>query len=186
MTKFDTAEYEDLQDALEEDIDVDASLPEDLQRIDSTVHFECDPTAFVKVESSRGSPLWVGPDGVAVEMTRDAALCPPGVKTRVAEHPATTNPTTPAYFVVMLCPEILTQTPGRPKMWATLVGTELEDTRPVVDIQDNLLWLGMHIDSLRQNVLSVWMGRIVLLIMGVQYSDRIYSGLRRLVDPAKC
>lgn len=32
----------------------------------------------------------------------------------------------------------------------------------------------MPIDSLRQNVLSVWIGRIVLLVMGVKYSDRIH------------
>lgn len=184
VNRFDETEYRNLQEALDADLDLDESLPANLQRIDSTVRFECDPTTFSKVDSMNdASPFWVGLDGVVLQITTDPVLCPTGLKTRIAEHPATTNPTTPAYFVVILCPEILTQTPGRPKMWATLFGEELTDTRPANDTQDHLLWLGMPIDSLRQNVLSVWIGRIVLLVMGVKYSDRIHSRLRRLVDP---
>lgn len=175
VNRFDETEHRNLQEALDADLDWDESLPANLQRIDSTVRFECDPTTFSKVDSMNdASPFWVGLDGVVLQITTDPVLCPTGLKTRIAEHPATTNPTTPAYFVVILCPEILTQTPGRPKMWATLFGEELTDTRPANDTQDHLLWLGMPIDSLRQNVLSVWIGRIVLLVMGVKYSDRIH------------
>lgn len=186
LEEFDRNIYGNLQEVLDADVDWDESLPANLQTIASTVRFECDPTAFFKVDSMNdASPFWVGLDGVVLQITTDPVLCPTGVKTRIAKHPATTNPTTPAYFVVILCPEILTQTPGRPKMWATLIGEELTDTRPATDTQDNLLWLGMPIDLLRQNVLSVWIGRIVMLVIGVQYSDRFHSRLHRLVDPVK-
>lgn len=123
--------------------------------------------------------VWVGPggDGVYLQITTDAVICPPGVNTRLAKHPASTSPqaSRPAYLIAILCPQILTQTPGRPKMWATLDGLELTNTRPTAGTQDSLLWIGMHIDVLRQRVLSVWIGRMVILITSLKYSDRMHS-----------
>ncbi len=179
MTRFDTTEYPNLQAVLGAvDLFADNSLPADLQALDRTVLFWCDINNLVEADPMDDtSPFWVGANGEVLQMTTEPEICPSGVNTRIAKHPATINPPQPAYLVVILCPEILTQTPGRPKMWATLDGQELTDTRPTADTQDNLLWTGMHIDALRQKVLSVWIGRMALLITSIKYSDRIHSKL---------
>ena len=152
-------------------------MPEDLLILDSITWFWCDVTGFVKVDDA--SPFWVwvgvGGDGTYLQITTEPEICPPGVNTRLAKHPATINPPRPAYLIIILCPQVLTQTPGRPKMWATLDGRELTDTRPTAGTQDGLLWLGKHIEALRQKALSVWIGRMVILITSLKYSDRMHS-----------
>lgn len=61
-------------------------------------------------------------DEVYQDLTFDEELCPPGVPTRLAYHKgrgfhqADDEEDHPDYYVVFLCPVILTQTPGRPKI----------------------------------------------------------------------
>ena len=188
ITSFSNILYPDLQSVLDarqnilaEPGNIDAvDLPEDLQLLDATSVFWCDVTQFVKIDPMNdASPFWVwtgvGRDGESLPITMGPAICPPGVNTRLVEHPATLTPLRPAYFIMILCPQILTQTPDRPKMWATLRGQELTNTRPDAGIQDAVLWLGMHIDALRQRVLSVWIGRMMILITSIIYSDRMHG-----------
>lgn len=185
--KFDETSYPDIQTVLNTRNHIlqfvnpgDVDLPEDLQLLDSTTVFWCDVTGFVEADPMNDtSPFWawVGPGGESeyLQITTEPELCPPGVNTRLAKHPATVNPPRPAYLIIILCPQVLTQTPDRPKMWATLDGAQLTNTRQSAGIEDSLLWLGMHIDALRQRVLSVWVARMVILITSIKYSDRMHG-----------
>lgn len=82
------------------------------------------------------------------------------------------------HFIVVLCPKVLQQTPGQPKMYAALEHTDLQlNDRPegpytlgqgqpmteeaTLNVQ---YWLGMTIDQLRSRTLSVYIGRIMLFI----------------------
>lgn len=105
---------------------------------------------------------------------RGPEICPPGAKIAAAEVLAR-----PQHFTVVLCPELLTQAPGKHKMFATLSGVELTNTRHGTDVngdtvpEDRFAWIDMSIDDLRQEVLSVYLGLIIMYIQGVKFEKKI-------------
>ena len=107
-------------------------------------------------------------------------MCAPGVKAMFgqATGPAFGQPDGPTIYVLVLCPVILTQTDGRPKMFLDMNGGNLaSNTRPDVDwleaTEDTInsfTWVGQHIDQLRDRVLSVIVGRMLLFVSVNQWS----------------
>ena len=131
--------------------------------------FVCDPSIFERVDDY--STLWRDTTtGYLYLGPLTSEICPPGVKVVSAEHLAR-----PMHFTVILCPEVLTQTPGQHKMFAGVDGLELSHTRNSEDANGNedaldlFAWLDMSIDELRQHVLSVWMGRVIMYIQGRKF-----------------
>lgn len=159
VARFNAYVYDNFQTLLDDHLvgwipPDEENLPLGLQILDRTTKFWCDISGFYKADPTNdASPFWAwyGPGGTNeyLQITTEPELCPPGVNTRLAKHPATANPNRPAYFIIILCPQVVTQTPDRPKMWATLDGQELTHTRPTAGTQDAVLYLGMHIDALR-------------------------------------
>ena len=101
---------------------------------------------------------------------------PPGQKTRLGYNFLNKR------AIIILCAEVLTQTDGEPKIFRTLNGDELTDNDretetvfpsdynndPSEDVTQNAFsWPGMGIDQLRQRVLSVYIGRNIIAIMGI-------------------
>ncbi len=66
-------------------------------------------------------------------------------------------------------------------MFAGLDGLELSHTRDSedangnVDAVDLFGWLDMSIDELRQHVLSVWIGRVIMYIQGIKFEKKIIN-----------
>lgn len=128
-------------------------------------------------------------------------LCGSGVKVMTATSvrpqddpnaPMNADNGPPRYLVVILCPSVLTQTAGEPKMYADLAGTELSNTRPnfvgvkgqrltAEETLDLLAWKGMFIDQLRERVLSVYIARVIILAIGAKFWQRTHGKLR---DPS--
>ena len=106
----------------------------------------------------------------------DDDICGLGVKTRLAEYRGV-----PTHFIMIICPPVLEQIDGQPKMFADLLGTDLSDnTRPTIlydpPLTDQmtlymLAWEGMSIDQLRAKVLSVYIGRTILIVTNAKYAD---------------
>lgn len=142
-----------------------------LASLDSSALFSCDPTAFTRIHPNEPDSLWTTPDSPdeLYDVTTDNEICPPGMNLRLAANTGRLP-----HFIVVLCPEILTQKEGRFKMFATLDGQELSHTRPDSgSTLDMLAWEGMHVDQLRERVLSVQIGRVILMIIGQKYHDEI-------------
>lgn len=142
-----------------------------LASLDSSALFSCDPTAFARIHPNETDSLWTTPDSPdeLYDVTTDNEICPPGMNLRLASNTGRLP-----HFIVVLCPEILTQKEGRFKMFATLDGQELSHTRPDSgSTLDMLAWEGMHVDQLRERVLSVQIGRVILMIIGQKYHDEI-------------
>lgn len=157
---------------------------EGLQPILYSIYFSCDPTTFNKV----GVNQWF--DSVTQHLyisTAEDVLCGPGVKVMMAASVRLQNPNgPPGYVVIILCPSVLTQTAGEPKMYADLAGTELSNTRPNFpgvrgqsltqeDTLDLLAWDGMAIDQLRERVLSVYMMRVILYVAGAKFWEETHG-----------
>ena len=101
---------------------------------------------------------------------------------------------------MILCPAVLTQRVGEPKIFATVDGKELSHTIPspvydgnngdplpnvtAVESLDLLLWQGMNIDQLRERVLSVYMGRVILFLTGQKYYTQVLDKER--ANSQKC
>ncbi len=104
-------------------------------------------------------------------------ICGPGIKTRLARSRAD-----PPNFVMILCPPVLVQIDGQPMMFADLKGHDLShntwprwDFPPVTDESTLYMlgWLGMSIDQIREKVLSVYIGRIILLVTSAKYAEEL-------------
>lgn len=191
LSSFDQTAYSNIDNAIETASNsllenAPTSLLPDRRYLDSTTLFVCDPTTFIRdvlaVEDlgSEDGPggtadyihVWydTATDEVYQDLTFDEELCPSGVPTRLAYHrgrgfrQGDDEEDHPDYYIVVLCPEILTQTPGKPKMWATLDGQELSNTRPSDGtLLNELAYVGMSIDDLRSRVLSVHLARNLLI-----------------------
>ena len=171
---FDTQMYSTFADAQGATPRLIAGSPvySDVTHLDTLTILNCDPTVFVKVERSYTEFLWLDTStNNFYIITSEPEICPPGLKTRLAAHRGE-----PFHFIIILCPEVLTQTPGQFKMFATLRGGELTDTRPYADPSlDMCTWDGMHIDQLRERTLSVYLGRMIIYIQAQKYSQNITS-----------
>ena len=100
-------------------------------------------------------------------------ICGPGIKTRLARSRAD-----PPNFVMILCLPVLAQIDGQPKMFADIRGNDLShNTWPTPMTDDSTLymlaWYGMSIDQLRERVLSVYIGRTILLITSAKYAEEL-------------
>ena len=119
---------------------------------------------IVKVDTDKWQDRIIG----EIYVTNSAdELCPwdGSVKVRLALHLAN-----PQHSVAILCPSVLGETDGQPKTYALLDGTKLADTRPeVVPPLDVLSYVEMSIDDLRARVLSVYFGRVILMIVGLKW-----------------
>lgn len=145
---------------------------------DDTLVISCSPADFVRrVSVTAGGVVWFNAFmNVDYAITNANEICRDGVKAMLGQAVTRTVPTT--MFVLLLCPVILTQTDGQPKMFRNLEGFDLvTNNRP--DVWDTLsdpvpltpentinmmVWAGQHIDQLRDRVLSVIVGRILLLV----------------------
>ena len=121
---------------------------------------------------------------VEYSITNRNDICGNGLKAMLGQAVTRTVPT--VMFILVLCPVILNQTDGQPKMFADLYGEDLQtNNRPDVDwgsasdptpmtpanTINMMTWVGQHIDQLRDRVLSVIMGRILLLVSVNQLFD---------------
>lgn len=129
--------------------------------------FSCNPSTFTKTSDNK---WWDSETQQLYTIVADV-ICDYDTKTLLALRPQ------PFGFLVILCPAVLTQRVGEPKMWADLAGNELSNTRPSAELHgsstvteaeslDLLSWAGMTIDQLRERVLSVYMGRVILFLTG--------------------
>lgn len=186
---FDSRVYANVNDAMAEGVSIeDRTLPLEDRKLDRATLYICDTSNFVKVVTQGRNPYWYDLEsGETFIITNEAEICPQGLKSRIASH---VDP--PIYFVIILCPPALTQTPGLPKMYADLAGGGLTNTRPNTDVSPghpldpntpltpemtvNLqFWVGMHIDQLRERTLSVILGRYLLFITAQKYSTRLFD-----------
>ena len=164
---FPTEEYTTLEEAREAEMWALTvmDLP-NVPAIEDTLEYSCNPRRFRKVDGDQ----WQDRTTQEIYNIESAdQICPDdgSVKLRLALHLAE-----PQHFVAILCPSILGQTDDQPKMYATLEGVELSDTRPDGDPPlDVLIYLGMSIDDLRARVLSVYLGRVILFIEGAKWPD---------------
>ena len=152
-----------------------ADLSDSILPLDSTLLFTCNPDSFVKLTrgwwDSETRQYYNVPGAVD-----DGDICGPGVKTRLADYRGE-----PRHYIMIICPPVLEQIDGEPKMFADLDGTDLShNTRPSVlydpplteDMTLNMLaWEGTSIDQLRERVLSVYIGRTILLVTNAIYAD---------------
>lgn len=176
---FDDTEYDSVHNAMIPELitwTADHDLPPEVKRLDSATMFICDPTKFVKVDPTTANPQWYEPEsGELFIITTESEICPAGLKSRLALHAGP-----PKYYVIILCPPAVTQTPGQPKMYGTLDGRPLANSRPdsyilpitplTTEITMNLqVWAGMKIDQLRDRTLSVYIGRYILHIQAQKY-----------------
>lgn len=168
--QFDTAIYPTLAAAWGNANILDPILP-----LNSTLYFTCDPTSFVRVAGGWWNTVtqqYYSLPGAANE----GDICGPGVKTRLAE-----SRQQPRHFIMILCPLVLEQVDGQPKLYADLSGTELSHNTRLNEEYDPpltnamtlniLLWIGMSIDQLRERVLSVYIGRAILLVISAKYLE---------------
>lgn len=172
---FDQRVYSTLADAQLAQPRLIAGSPvaSDVAGLDTLTIVICDPYVFVKIGRSYTDFLWM--DSTTNRyyiITDEPEICPPGLKTRLAIHRGE-----PFHFIIILCPEVLTQTDGQYKMFATLSGDELTNTRPFEEgnALDMHTWVGMRIDQLRERTLSVYLGRMVMYIQAQKYSRNISS-----------
>lgn len=153
-----------------------APVAADVASLDTLTVVVCDPYVYVKIDRSYTDFLWRDSttNGYYI-ITDEPEICPPGLKTRLAAHRGE-----PFHFIIILCPEVLTQTDGQYKMFATLGGDGLTNTRPqdVGNPLDMHTWVGMSIDQLRERVLSVYLGRMVIYIQAQKYAQNISSESR--------
>lgn len=167
--------------------DIDSGT-RDVSQVTYNVLFSCDPRTFRKIS---GNNWWDRDTLQLYNITTADVICDSNTKTRLALRPE------PFGFVVILCPAVLTQRDGEPKMWATLDGTELSNTRPSPEYDDDhnltaaesldlLGWDGMNIDQLRERVLSVYMGRLVLFLTGQKYCNQVYGKERANLQVLVC
>lgn len=192
-------EFASVAAAQQAELDDDADTGnEGLDPVLFSIYFSCDPTTFSKV----GLNQWF--DTVTQQLytsTANDMLCGSGVKVMTATSvrpqddpnaPMNADNGPPRYLVVILCPSVLTQTAGEPKMYADLAGTELSNTRPnfvgvkgqrltAEETLDLLAWKGMFIDQLRERVLSVYIARVIILAIGAKFWQRTHGKLR---DPS--
>lgn len=174
---FSQEPFEDITTARQfelQDEDADDSPDDDISPVTYNLIFSCDPRTFTETSDNK----WWDSDTQQLYIIGTDTICDYHTKTRLAMRPQ------PFGFVVILCPAVLSQRDGEPKMWADLAGRELSNTRPTVQPVDpkNLketesldlgIWAGMNIDQLRERVLSVYMGRIVLFLTGQKYYKQI-------------
>lgn len=168
-TTIDAREFE-LQDE-----DGNEDLGDNFSPVTYNLLFSCDPRTFTKTSDNK----WWDSDTQQLYIIGTAdVICDYDTKTRLALRPE------PFGFVVILCPAVLTQRNGEPKMWADLAGQELSNTRPTIQPADPNhvteiesldlgIWAGMNIDQLRDRVLSVYMGRVVLFLTGQKHYKQV-------------
>ena len=160
----------------------------DLSQVTYNVLFSCDPYTFRKIS---GNNWWDRDTLQLYNITSADVICDSNTKTRLALRPE------PFGFVVILCPAVLTQTTGQPKMFATLDGAELSNTRPSPEYEDDYNvtaaesleifgWDGTNVDQLRERVLSVYLGRVVLFLTGQKYYNKVYGKERADVQVLAC
>ena len=154
----------------------------------TTITFSCAPTTFRQVPNPTNprQELWFDSDtgayyNVASTYWPDDnnVICPPGQKTRLAYAQPR--------VIIILCAEVLRQTDGEPKMFRDLNGGDLTSNNratetifpqdysndPPEDVTQNAFsWPGMQIDQLRQRVLSVYIGRNLILAYGLDDRSR--------------
>lgn len=136
----------------------------DLPAVEDTLEYSCNPRRFRKVDGDEWQDRTTGE--IYIIQSADQ-ICPGdgSVKLRLALHLAE-----PQHFIAILCPSILGQSDGQPKMYATLEGVELSNTRPNGDPPlDVLSYVGMSIDDLRARVLSVYLGRVILMMVAAKW-----------------
>lgn len=169
-SRFDTVLYPNIAEAWG-----NANISDPILPLDSTLLFTCNPTSFTKMSEgwwdTETMQYYNVPGAV-----NDGDICGSGMKTRLAEHRGQ-----PWHFIMILCPAVLGQIDGQPKMFADLYGTDLShNTRPTeysdTDLTNEmtlnmLYWEGMSIDQLRERVLSVYIGRTILLVTNAIYAE---------------
>ena len=169
---YDPSQYDSVEAAQSRGIPstIIAPGPSDNKALDSSTTYVCDASIFQWEDG-----LWRDTTtGLLYRGLSGPEMCPPGVKLRLGEVLSR-----PQFYIVVLCPELLTQTPGKPKMFATLKAMELTHTRNNVDVngvQDDLdifAWDGMSIDDLRQKVLSVYLGLVIMYVQAVKFEKKI-------------
>lgn len=136
VASFDVKRYYGCNDAMDSVLVINFQLvPRDHLYLDKTTTFICDVTSFDKaVVEGQGqgvsSNLWIDEaiEGVFT-ITSDPEICPPGISTRYAWRYgsiAAGAPLPPHRYIVIVCPELLTQTEGKPKIFPTMDGQELD------------------------------------------------------------
>lgn len=166
-TTFPTEEYATLEEAREAELEFTPDLP----AVEDILEYSCNPRRFRKVDvdgDDVDGDEWQDTTTGEIYIIQSADQICPGdgsVKLRLAFRLAGLE-----HFIAILCPIILAQTDGQPKMYATLEGVELSNTRPDGDPPlDVLAYVGMSIDDLRARVLSVYLGRVILMIEAVKW-----------------
>ena len=165
--RFPPEEYRTLEEARDAELEVLAEMNQPhLPAIEDTLTFSRNPRRFV----NQGGNRWQDRTTREIYTINSVdEICPwdGSVKVRLALHLVD-----PQYFVAILCPSVLGQTDGEPKMYAALSGTEFANTRPNGDPPLHVLsFVGMSIDQLRARVLSVYLDRIVLIKVGQKWPD---------------
>lgn len=142
--------------------------------LDKTTAFICNVTGFVKVGPIMGmrTSIWLDEaTGEQFTITNEPELCPPGIASRlVYHHSSPLGSVSPPPYEVIVCPMLLTPTQGKPEMFATIDRQDLTNKRLNDGIDLNTVaYIGMGIDDLRDRVLSVWLGRMVIIIVAQKY-----------------
>ena len=150
-----------------------------------TTTFTCAPSTFSIVVDASGKELWYDTDTrLFFDIVPDnnvwahdhIVVCPPGRKTRLGFNSVN------KLAIIILCAEVLTQTDGQPKMFVGINGVELShndrptqttfpndyQNKPPENVTQNAFsWPGMSIDQLRQRLLSAYIGRNIITILGI-------------------
>lgn len=152
-----------------------------------TTTFTCAPSTFATVVDPQnpGKELWYDSDtrlyfeiapNYRFSNDDQNEVCPPGQKTRLGYNDLN------KLAIIILCAEVLTQTDGEPKMFLSMNGLDLShndrqtetvfpshyNNDPPEDVTQNAFsWPGMGIDQLRQRILSVYIGRNIISILGI-------------------
>ena len=169
-SQFDTVLYPNIGQAWG-----NAHLSDSVLPLDSTLLFTCNPVSFTRLTGGWWDTETIQYYNVPGAVNDDD-ICGPDIKTRLAVHRGQ-----PWHFIMILCPPVLGQVEGQPKMFVDLSETDLShNTRPSEYFPppltsgmtlNMLLWEGMSIDQLRTRVLSVYIGRTILLVTGAIYAD---------------
>lgn len=109
-------------------------MSEAREYLDRTRTFICDVTRVVQVPlEDAGFRTTIRQDmeiGESVVINSAAEICPPDTCTVLTFHNVSPpgSPSQPEHYVVIVCPVLLTQTEGRPKMFASMDGQEVTTT----------------------------------------------------------
>ena len=106
--------------------DVPSSIYRDLipPNPDDTLIISFDPADFLRTITAAGVRWFNAFMNVEYSITNRNNVCGNGVKAMLGQAATRNSPT--AMFILVLCPVILTQTDGQPKMFADLFGEDLQ------------------------------------------------------------